>query len=155
MSLIRKFLREENIHLALRQIETYHQAQDMLLEQLRWDSRVTNFDAFAAAVVETGAPVLEEGGHGILIAHGRTDAVKTLTIAAGRPEGGCTAVTDATVPLCLVFVLGIPNASNADYLRAVGIIARACRNEITRSQLLAAPTPEAFISILSSVEKTI
>ena len=155
MGLIQKFLREENINLELRPIETCHQAQAMLLEQLRWDSRVTNFADFAAAVTETDAPVLEEGGHGILIAHGRTDAVKTLTIAAGRLEGGCIAVTDSTVPLCLIFVLGIPNASNADYLRVVGIIARACRNETTRSELIAAPTPEEFISVLSRVEKTI
>jgi len=153
MSLVRKFLREENVNLDMRGVETCQQAQDLLFESLRWDDRVVNFDAFASALITT--PVMEEGGHGILIAHGRTDAVRTLIIAAGRLGGGCVAVTDATVPLCLVFVLGIPNASNADYLRTVGIIARACRSETTRSELLAAPTPEEFISVLSRVEKNI
>jgi len=155
MSLIKKFLREENIDLAMNQVETCKQAQDLLLEHLRWDDRVINFENFAAAVAAIEAPVLEEGGHGILIAHGRTDAVRTLTLAAGRPANGCTALTDGAVPLCLVFVIGIPVASNAEYLRVVGIIARTCRNETTRSELLAAATPEEFISVLSRVEKTI
>jgi hypothetical protein len=59
-----------------------------VIELLRGDSRVKDFDALVAAVMERSAPAIEENGCGICIAHGRTQGVSALVMAAGRlPEG--------------------------------------------------------------------
>jgi mannitol/fructose-specific phosphotransferase system IIA component (Ntr-type) len=116
---------------------------------LRGDSRVDDFNNLLAAVVSRNAPLLDEGGCGILIAHGRTNAVNRLVLAAGRPV-----LTTAGLP-CLIFAAGIPAAFNSEYLRVVGVIARACRDEVARDGLLAAATPDNFISILSQTEKSL
>ncbi|GAB4173892.1 MAG: hypothetical protein Fur0032_13520 [Terrimicrobiaceae bacterium] len=116
---------------------------------LRGDSRVDDFEGFLNAVVSRNAPLLEEGGCGILIAHGRTNAVNRLVLAAGRP----VTVSDGLPRL--VFAAGIPVAFHSEYLRIVGVIARACRDEVTREGLLAATTPRNFISILSQTEKSL
>ncbi|HEY8900354.1 MAG TPA: PTS sugar transporter subunit IIA [Chthoniobacterales bacterium] len=124
-------------------------AIEEVLAQVRGDDRVVSWERLRAAVIERDAPALEQGGYGICIAHGRTDAVKALVMAAGRSEEGVVFPgTESKVHL--IFVAGIPSAMNSEYLRLVGAIARVCREPKSMEALLAAPDGETFVELLDS-----
>jgi fructose PTS system EIIA component len=110
------------------------------------DPLVSDFEALKAAVAARPLSELAGNGCGIVIAHGRTDAVRHLAIAAGR-----LAPQPAT-PLRLVFAACIPATMNSEYLRAVGAIARACHNPERLAALLEATSRDAFINLLASAE---
>ena len=121
-------------------------------ELLKGDARVSDFDVFVSAVMDRNAPAIEENGCGICIAHGRTQGVNSLVMAAGRlSEGIVSAETKS--PIRLIFVAGIPSAFNSEYLRAIGAIARICCDKERLEGLLTVATPAEFIDLLSSGEK--
>jgi len=130
---------------------TLRDAVDVLLGRLNGDPRVKDFPVLRAAVLERAAPPSVEGASAVLIAHGRTPAVANLVLAAGRIPGGLP-VGDGPARLELVFVAGIPAALASEYLRVVGVIARACRNPDDRAALLTVASAADFISVLSAVE---
>ncbi|MDX2079221.1 MAG: PTS sugar transporter subunit IIA [Terrimicrobiaceae bacterium] len=119
-----------------------------VLGQLRGDPRVLDWEALHAAVVERNAPALAAGGVGICIAHGRTNAVQSLVMAAGRSTAGIRS-PQIGEKVRLVFVAGIPSALDAEYLRIVGAIARLCREARTLDQLLAAADAKTFVDLLA------
>lgn len=118
------------------------------LESLRGAPGVRDFAAMAAAVTARPAAVAGEEGHQIAIAHGRTECVDRLLLAAVRVEPPPAA---AAFPR-LIFVAAIPSSYNAEYLRAVGAIARACSTPQGYESLMRAPTPSAFSSLLEEAE---
>lgn len=122
-----------------------------VLAQLKNATQVKDFPALELAVKERNAPAIVESGCGICLAHGRTNAVSTLIMAAGRSRDGivCDELSD---PVRLVFVAGIPPAFNAEYLRIVGAIARICRDKRQLDRLLAARTARQFVDILTAGE---
>jgi mannitol/fructose-specific phosphotransferase system IIA component (Ntr-type) len=122
-----------------------------VLASLTGDIRILQWNALKESVLERNAPAIDAEGCGIIIAHGRTDAVGSLVMAVGRSnEGFCSQETKENVQL--VFVAGIPSALNNEYLRVVGTIARLCsKTELVR-KLLAATSPSTFIDILGSGE---
>jgi mannitol/fructose-specific phosphotransferase system IIA component (Ntr-type) len=110
------------------------------------DPMVSDFEALKAAVAARPLSEFEGHGCGIAIAHGRTNAVRHLAMAAGRlaPRGD--------MPLRLVFVACIPATMNSEYLRAVGAVARACKDPDHLGALLEATSGDAFINLLASAE---
>lgn len=127
------------------------EAVEEVLSKLNGDLRVKDFAAFRLAVISRNAAAISESHCGICIAHGRTESVSGLVMAAGRSAVGfsCREVPD---PVHFVFVAGIPGAFNAEYLRIVGAIARICRDKHQLDRLLAAKTAENFIALLSAGE---
>lgn len=136
-----------NLTLAAR---TKADAIEEVLSRLRGDARVKDFDVLQKVVGERNAPAIAENGVGICLAHGRTDSVTTLVMAAGRSTEGivCPEVKE---PVKLIFVAGIPHAFS-EYLRIVGAIARICRDRHQLERLLAAKTPEHFLDLLVAGE---
>lgn len=122
-----------------------------VLGSLRGDARVTDWEALHQAVIERNAPALAANGVGIVIAHGRTNAVHSLVMSAGRSAAGIRS-PQIGEKVRLVFVAGIPSALDAEYLRIVGAIARLCREEETLEALLAASDPAAFVGLLAAGE---
>lgn len=122
-----------------------------VLGKLRGDARVKDFDVLERVVGERNAPAIAENGVGICLAHGRTDSVASLVMAAGRSAEGF-ACPEVGEPVKLVFVAGIPTAFNAEYLRIVGAIARICRDRHQLERLLAAKTPGHFLDLLVAGE---
>lgn len=123
-------------------------AIDELLTTLHGDIRVLSWEKLRAAVHDREAAAFESNGHGIIIAHGRTDSVATLVMAAGRcAEGFETPGISGKVRL--VFVAGIPTAFSNDYLRVVGTIARVCSKPAVLDSLLAATDAATFVELLS------
>lgn len=123
-----------------------------LLELLRGDPRVLKWDDFSQAVLGRDASPIASDNCGILIAHGRTNSVGSLVMAAGISPEGIPAASSDCPPIHVVFVAGIPAAFNNDYLRVVGTIARLCGKPELLTNLREAPSPSDLLSILSSEE---
>jgi mannitol/fructose-specific phosphotransferase system IIA component (Ntr-type) len=126
-------------------------AIDEVLGRLEGDERVKNFAALREAVRTQPAPAIAENGCGICIAHGRTESVTSLVIAAGRSARGIV-FSKLSEPVKLVFVAGIPAAFTSEYLRIVGAIVRMCRDRRQLNRLLTTKDPERFVALLSSGE---
>lgn len=124
---------------------------DEVLSKLNGDPRVQDWNALLQAITERNAPAITCGACGVCIAHGRTNAVSSLVMAAGRSTAGLFS-PEVKEPIRLVFVAGIPSAFHSEYLRVVGAIARLCSNQSLLNELLTAQNPEKFIELLSSAE---
>ncbi|MDD5200365.1 MAG: PTS sugar transporter subunit IIA [Terrimicrobiaceae bacterium] len=124
-------------------------AIDEVLTQVRGDARVANWERLRAVIIGRDAPAIEQNGRGICIAHGRTDAVTGLVVAAGRSEAGIV-FPEIKPRVHLVFVVGIPATMDSEYLRLVGAIARVCRNPNQLEQLLAANDGGSFVECLAA-----
>ena len=94
-------------------------AIDEVLAKLEGEERVKNFALLREAVLAQPAPAIAENGCGICIAHGRTESVTSLVMAAGRSAKGI-AFPELAEPVRLVFVAGIPGAFTSEYLQDRG-----------------------------------
>ena len=115
------------------------EADDAAVALLRDDPRITKWDTFRASVGPKQVVDLKGCG-GVILAHGRSAAVKEMALSAARWEGHGEAR--------VVFVFAIPAAMAEEYLRKVGALARLCREEGRLAALLAATTPEQFASVV-------
>jgi mannitol/fructose-specific phosphotransferase system IIA component (Ntr-type) len=122
-----------------------------VLSKLNGDPRVLDWDALQQSITERNAPAISCGSCGICIAHGRTNAVQSLVMAAGRSSTGL-ASEHVQKPVRLVFVAGIPAAFHSEYLRVVGAIARLCNDKALLEKLLSAQDPEKFVALLTAAE---
>lgn len=150
MTTIGAVLQPEHVNLSLEATDKIG-AINEVLAKLNGDARVGDFASLQAAVMERNAPAIVENGVGICIAHGRTDSVHSLVMAAGRSVGGF-ANDDVANPVKLVFVAGIPSAFSSEYLRIVGAIARICRDRYQLDHLLGAKSPRQFVDLLAAGE---
>lgn len=121
---------------------------DEVLSKLNGDPRVQDWAALVQVVTERNSPALACNECGVCIAHGRTDAVSSLVMAAGRSTAGLVS-PEVEGRVSLVFVAGIPSAFNSEYLRIVGAIVRICRDRALLKKLLATNDPAAFVGILA------
>jgi PTS system nitrogen regulatory IIA component len=126
-------------------------AVEEVLARLDGDKRVKNLATLREVVLNQPAPAISENGVGICIAHGRTESVTSLVMAAGRSSEGVR-YPGLADPVRLVFVAGIPNAFTSEYLRIVGAIVRMCRDKRQLRSLLLAKNAERFIALLGSGE---
>ncbi|MGH8048663.1 MAG: PTS sugar transporter subunit IIA [Chthoniobacterales bacterium] len=145
---IHEILHPADVNLSLR-ADAKAAAAEEVLGSLRGDVRVTNWEELRNVVIERDAPAIEHEGRSICIAHGRTKAVTSLTMAAGRSEKGVVC-PETKLRVHLLFVAGIPTAMDSEYLRLVGAIVRVCRERELMAELLEAPDGEAFVDCLAS-----
>lgn len=129
-------------------------AVEEVLASLRGDPRVSDWESLRATVVSQSAPSLETDSGAITIAHGRTEVVGSLVMAAGVTKQGFD-TSDSKKKVRLVLVAGIPASFNNEYLRVVGSIARFCQNPGFLQQLLSAKTPANFIQLLEEGESQV
>ncbi|MFZ4680876.1 MAG: PTS sugar transporter subunit IIA [Terrimicrobiaceae bacterium] len=151
MTSISDILQPGHVNLALTAGNKTDAVQEVLAK-LNGDARVGDFAALVESVLSRNAPAIAENGCGICLAHGRTDSVASLVLAAGRSQEGF-GCDDVAAPVRLVFVAGIPSAFNAEYLRIVGAIARICRDKHQLDRLLAAKTGAQFVDLLGAGER--
>ena len=126
-------------------------AVEEVIAKLDGDERVKNLSVLREAILKEAAPAISENGCGICIAHGRTESVTSLVMAAGRSTEGVR-YPGLADPVKLVFVAGIPNAFTSEYLRIVGAIVRMCRDKRQLHRLLVAKDAERFVALLGSGE---
>ena len=150
MTSIAEILKPAQVDLKL-QATTKEEAIERVLDLLRGDPRVEDWERLHQAVLKRNAPALEQAGVGILIAHGRTNSLDGLVMAAGRLEIPLVCKEIAS-PVRLVFVAGIPRAVDMEYLRVVGAIVRIFRDKHQLERLLGVKESVRFVSLLSSQE---
>lgn len=127
---------------------TRHDAVRAVVEILRSDPRVGSWDDFWAAIGPS--QVVELGGdHGgaVCLVHGRGAGISDLALSALRLSTPVSGETGD--PLSLFFAFAIPTARSAEYLRAVGALARTCSDTKRRAILMAAATEEEFARLLA------
>ena len=112
-------------------------------ESLRGDPRIGSWDALWTSI---GPKQIVDLKGGVCLAHGRSETVRDLVLAAGRLAAG----SNAGLPR-YVFVFAIPFAMADDYLRAVGALARACGEERSTAALDRAATPAEFADAVENL----
>lgn len=150
MRLIADALRTGNVHLSLRS-RGPADALEEILRDLRSDDRVRDWERLHDSLVaNTASDVLRGIPSAMFLHHSRTSSVTDLVLAAGRHPEGLDLPGEAglAAPVRLVFVAAIPEALNSEYLRALGGIARICGDPGSLGELLAADSPETFVSVL-------
>ena len=148
---ISEILLPEHINLDLHAPDS-RTAVEELLFPLRGDIRISDWDALREAILERDAPAIPAGPDcALLIAHGRTNSVNSLVMAAGRSLAGFPA-DGIEGKIRLIFVVGIPTALSQDYLRVVGTIARLCAKPDHLEKLLATSQAAQFLALLLAWE---
>lgn len=111
-------------------------------ELLRDDPHIGSWDAFWKAIGPRQIVDLEGCDGGVCLVHGRSDTITGLAVAVARLQHGCKGCPR------LVFVFAIPSAMAEEYLRAVGSLARFCRDHDSLASMLSAPDASALARIL-------
>jgi mannitol/fructose-specific phosphotransferase system IIA component (Ntr-type) len=97
--------------------------------------------------------VLSTGiGGGVAIPHAKTDAVASLSIAAGRTAAGIDYDALDGEPVRLCFLLVGPESDAAAHVKALSRIARVVRRESVRERLGQAADAEEFLRVLDEAE---
>ena len=150
MITISDILHPQDIDLELK-TTNQEEAINHVASLLREDERVNDWNAFYKGLGSKQPCVAAAGGTEICIPHTRTDSVTGMVMSAGRSKKGVI-VKGADVPVHFVFVIGVPVALAADYLRIIGALARIFKDAALKESLRQAQTAEAFLQLLASAE---
>ncbi len=123
-------------------------------QRLRGDAHVLDWNGFFGELKAGNSCIANENGYGVCIPHARTRHVSSMVMAAGRARQGIW-FDDAKVQVHYIFVIGVPVALAADYLRIIGALARIFRSPRNEQALREAETKEAFIRLLTAGEQSL
>lgn len=112
---------------------------------------VANFAAFYEELLARDRLDTTCLGNAVALPHARTEHVKKIVLAVGRSAAGIP-FDDKGEVVKLIFILGTPKSKPGDYLAVVSALCKLLRDPHDRAALLAAPTPEAFIAAIASIE---
>jgi mannitol/fructose-specific phosphotransferase system IIA component (Ntr-type) len=140
-------LDEKNValHLRARKQET---AVREIVQLLSSNGKINNPQEFLEQVVERERANPTITHHGVAFPHARTDLLKEIVLGIGRSRAGVPFANGQRAHL--LFVIGVPRQLVNDYLIVLGTLARAVADDLTRTALLQAETPEQFIQALKS-----
>ena len=150
MITIADILHPEDIDLALK-MSNQEEAINHVAALLREDDRVKDWNAFYSGLASKQPCVAAAGGTEICIPHTRTNSVTGMVMSVGRSKGGIM-VKDADTPVHFIFVIGVPVALAADYLRIIGALARIFKDPMHRERLRQASSPDQFLTLLAAAE---
>lgn len=111
---------------------------------------VQNFEGFYAELLARDRLDTTSLGHGFAVPHARTDHVQQIVLAIGRSDAGVPFDNGEVVRL--MFMLGTPKSRPGDYLQVLSTLCRLLKDVENRDAFLSAPTPEAFIQVLTNAE---
>jgi mannitol/fructose-specific phosphotransferase system IIA component (Ntr-type) len=112
-----------------------------------------NFEAFNAELLARERLDTTCLGNEIALPHARTDHVKSIVLAVGRSDAGVRFDENQTARL--LFVLGTPKSNPSGYLQVVSSLCKVLKDQETRTALMQAQTPEAFIEVIVQAESRI
>jgi mannitol/fructose-specific phosphotransferase system IIA component (Ntr-type) len=150
MITIADILRPEHIDLDLK-MANQAEAINHVASLLKEDERVTDWDALYDGLLSKQPCLAAAEGTEICIPHTRTDGVTGMVMSAGRSKAGIIA-PEAEWPIHFVFVIGVPVALAADYLRIIGALTRIFRDPAGKDRLRKTESPEEFLHLLASAE---
>lgn len=122
---------------------TVEQAIFEVASLLKGHRHVHNWQGFYDSL-KTGDPIMQSQRM-ILIPHARTEHVSSMVMSVGRAG-------DVLPEIDYIFVVGVPVAMAADYLRIMGAIGRIVRHPSGAQALWKAKSPKDFIQVLASME---
>jgi len=125
------------------------EAVQQLVESLRSDMRLTDWQEFFQALRRRDAAGKVTLEYGLALPHVRTAAVTKMVMAFGRLK---EPVQETDGPIRFVVLVGIPETMDSEYLRLVGTLMRVFRSEILRDKLRHAEKSEQIIDIFERVE---
>jgi mannitol/fructose-specific phosphotransferase system IIA component (Ntr-type) len=140
---IRGTLLPENVLLDV-DAKSVDEAVRQVIESLRHDDRVSNWQEFLRNLRAREATGKTNPGLGITLPHVRTSAVNNMVMAFGRTV---EPLFDGDVPIQFVVIVGIPRTMDSEYLRLLGNLMRVFRDEQLRNKLLTAENPADVIEI--------
>lgn len=100
------------------------------------DDERLEVDAFAEKVIEREKLQSTGFGHGVAVAHGRTDQVDEPRIALGISHGGIDFESYDGEPVHLLFVVANHPDHQMNYLHILSTLVAMVRNELFRRELL-------------------
>jgi len=150
MITIADILNPEQIDLDLK-MSNQEEAVNHVAALLREDERVTDWNVFYQGLSSTRPCLADAEGTEVCIPHTRTDSVTGMVMSAGRSNVGIK-VPDAKWPIHFIFVIGVPVALAADYLRIIGPTKRIFKDPAATERLRQAKQPEEFLQLLASAE---
>lgn len=119
---------------------------------LEADPNVANFTGFYNELLARERLDTTCLGNEVALPHARTEHVKKIVLAVGRSTNGVL-FENGNQNVKLMFVLGTPKNNPTDYLILVGALCRLIKDESSRTALMAAETPEAFIAVVVELEQ--
>ena len=150
MITIEDILHLDDIDLDLK-MTNQEEATNHVASLLKEDERVTDWNEFYKGLASIKPCIGAAGGTGVCIPHTRTNSVTGMVMSAGRSRNGIV-VKGAEGPVHFVFVIGVPVALAADYLRIIGALARIFKDPATEQELRKTDRADEFVAILSSGE---
>jgi mannitol/fructose-specific phosphotransferase system IIA component (Ntr-type) len=150
MITIEDILHLDDIDLDLK-MTNQEEAINHVASLLKEDERVTDWNQFYKGLASIKPCIGAAGGTGVCIPHTRTNSVTGMVMSAGRSRNGIV-VKGAEGPVHFVFVIGVPVALAADYLRIIGALARIFKDSVTREKLRETKSAEEFLELLESAE---
>lgn len=123
-----------------------------LVEVLMGPASRDRADEVLRAVVEREAVLSTGIGGGVAIPHAKTDAVQSLSIAAGRTGTGIDYDALDGEPVRLCFLLIGPESDAGAHVKALSRIARVVRRESVRERLVQAADAAEFLRVLDEAE---
>jgi len=150
MITIADILHPKDIDLDLK-MSNQEEAINHVAALLKEDDRIKDWNAFYSGLASKQPCVAAAGGTEICIPHTRTNSVTSMVLAVGRSRGGIV-VKEADFPVHFIFVIGVPLALAADYLRIIGALARIFKEPMSRERLRKAESPEKFLELLAAAE---
>lgn len=112
---------------------------------------VANYKAFYDELLARDRLDTTSLGNGVALPHARTEHVKKIVMAVGRSDAGVPFEANGEL-VKLFFVLATPKTKPGDYLAVVSTLCKLLRDPSDRAAMLAAPTPDAFIATLRTIE---
>jgi mannitol/fructose-specific phosphotransferase system IIA component (Ntr-type) len=120
-------------------------------ELLKNSEKVLNWNEFVESLKAGKSCFSNDEGFGICIPHARTHHVSSMVMAGGRSSEGIL-FEDTGIRVHYIFVIGVPVAMAADYLRIIGALARIFRSPVVEPKLREARTKQDFLEILAASE---
>lgn len=118
-----------------------------LVEVLAANGKIDHAKAFADAVIERERTTSTLAENAVAFPHARTNLVDEIVLAIGRSEKGIP-WPDVESPAQLIFLIGVPQKMQSDYLVVVGTIARTIKDDALRTLLVHAENIADFIATM-------
>ncbi|MFC6180526.1 PTS sugar transporter subunit IIA [Lactiplantibacillus daowaiensis] len=118
-------------------------------KRLADDDRLNDYDAYIQNVTQRETLTTTGIGFGIAIPHGKTDAVKTVSVAFGKLAQPIDWESLDGEPVTMIFQLAVPESSKGDeHLRLISALSRNLIHAEFREQLLQAGSAQAVIDLI-------
>ncbi|MEE9367564.1 MAG: PTS sugar transporter subunit IIA [Pontiella sp.] len=130
------------------QAETKQELLEEMVNRLFKAGKITDKEAVLAAVQEREAKMSTGMQNGVAIPHGKTDAVKSLTVAVGISKNGVK-FDSMDGSLCTIFILTVSPVNRVGpHIQFLAEVSRVISQPAERDKLLACTTHVEMYEIL-------